>query len=79
MPVVDHVHIAAAGIQDGLQTGEADAEHRVKHHTGMTLADLIGADLGKDRIEIGISRISIFYYTICERLFKVDLPYFLRI
>ena len=52
--VIDDIHIAAGGVEDGHQAGEAHAVHGVQLDAGTAGTDGSHVDLGHDGIQVGI-------------------------
>ena len=57
MTVIDHVHVAAAGVEDGLQAREAHAEHRVQHNPQAAFPDGFRIHLVQDGIQVRVPRV----------------------
>ena len=56
--VIDHVHVTPGGVQDGLQAGQAHAEHRIQHNPQPPFPDRVGIHLPQDGIQVGVPRIN---------------------
>ena len=59
VPVVDDVHVAAAGIEDGQKPRQAHAVHRVQHDARAASADGLGVDLLHDGVQVGVAGVDI--------------------
>ena len=78
MLLVDHVHIAPAGQQDGPQTALADAVHGVDGHPEAGVLDLLDIHKLQDAVNIFVEGIYLPDYSLGQGLIVVQGADFLR-